>query len=399
MPRLRLQSTLGYAAGNPTAQWEVALLAGSAIALSCGAWYATATLPTRRRVALVLAVLMPHYYLLREIFVRWDVWRGEYFALAAGVAIIIPWGRPHRWLGVACASTLALGSLVAIAQPLGGLFSPVTRAHDFAREAKQTLLASDRRLVFQYGHETVGMAGALSPAALAAVRGHCVSVEAYEIALVWQYSLHWCPVPALQSYAAYTKPLDQLDAAHYADARHGPDRVVRSTVPAIDGRLSSWESPAAFTALYCHFVDVVHDPTWEVLARVPDRCGKPRTIAVLHSTLGGTVTLPNAAPGTALVVKVQGLGVAGKEALASALWSHAAVRTIVVDGRPVRVVPGTAGDGLLMSVPPQDDYPAPYQVGWQEPITMQATIGGRTSGAITYRVEQVPVRASAPPPD
>jgi hypothetical protein len=38
------------------------------------------------------------------------------------------------------------------------------------------------------------------------------------------------------------------------------------------------------------------------------------------------------------------------------------VRTIAVDGKVSRLVPGTAPDGLLMHVPRAADYPAPFRL-------------------------------------
>jgi hypothetical protein len=384
---------LGLTVSGWSGRGELLLLGASTVVLSLAAWLLSRPLARRRRIGLVLAVLMPHYFLLREIFTRWSVTRGAYFALLAGIALMLPWGRRTRVLGLACAVILGWVAMVTFERPFDDTFNPFTRAHYFVAQAKTALIASDRRVVFHEGRSEISGAVRVAPKVLAQLRGHCVNVEGDEIALIWRYRLHWCPLPALQSFSAFTPRLDEMDAHAYEDARGGPERVLRN-LSAPDTRNPSWESPAAFVALFCNFANVAQKGEWEALARIPNRCGPPRTIAVLHTSLeAAPVQIPPAPPGTALVAQIDGLGVAGLEGLASVVW-HAALRIITINGDSFRVAPATADDGLLLWVPPSLDYPQPFSVRWEQPITLRMSIPGHSGGHITIRVLAIPVRGA-----
>ena len=231
---------------------------------------------------------------------------------------------------------------------------------------------------------------ALPASVLAAVRGHCVTVEANEIAVVWAYGLRWCPLPALQSYNAYTPRLDHLDAAAYASTNHGPDRVLRQLAEATDGRNPKWESPAAMLSLLCHFREVARGTRWQALARVPDRCGPLEPFATLRAGLGQTVAVPPAPVGDVLVAEVDGLGVDLGEHLASFV-TRVAKRYVLVNGHPHRVPPDTASDGLLIGVPTAADYGAPFELN-MAPRTIEAAISGRATGSVTVRLMVATIR-------
>jgi hypothetical protein len=193
----------------------------------------------------------------------------------------------------------------------------------------------------------------------------------------------------MQSYAAYTTKLDNLDAAGYASARSGPDRVLRQASAAIDGRNPAWESPAAMLSLLCHFREIQAVGPWQALARIPNRCGKPRMLGTFHG--GGSVALaiPPAPPGMVLVAQVYGLQLHGRERLET-LYARAATRVLVVNGLGYRVAPGTLSDGLVFDVPAYADYPAPFSLN-QAVHTMQAEISGGLV-SFTVRLVGVPIR-------
>ena len=227
-----------------------------------------------------------------------------------------------------------------------------------------------------------------------ALRGHCVNAEPDEIAGVWAHSRwRWCPLPVFQSYSAYTPRLDRLNAAAYADARHGADRVLRQADQAIDGRNPIWESPAAMLSLLCHFTEIEHSGEWQTLARAADRCGKPSTLAVIHSSLGHTITLPSPPEDAVMVAAIDGVQVAGWERLET-LLTRAQPRYVTVNGRgdlTFRVPPGTAADGLILWVPKYADYAAPFNLN-MDPHTLRVTIDGHSSGAITVRLSAIPIQ-------
>jgi hypothetical protein len=357
------------------------LLLGSAISLSVGAWVSMAGRGRRQRLFLVLAVLTLHYFLFREMFTREGLGRGIEFALLAAVAAMIPWRGRGRLAGLVVVATLWVATFSFYPSTLAATLVPLVRAEAMVGQLKLAFHYRTPRTASQ--SKLVKRVEALPVAVLAAVRGRCVTVEPVEIAVIWAYQLRWCPLPALQSYSAYTSRLDHLDAAAYADARSGPGGVLRR-IEAIDGRNPTWESPAAMLSLLCHFRQVASGGGWQALARVPDRCGPLEPFAVLHARLGQTLTLPSVLPGRVLVAAVDGLGVGFGERLAS-LFVRVAKRYVLINGQPYRVPPDTAPDGLLIGVPAAADYPAPFNLS-MDSRTISARISGHTGGAVTIRL-------------
>jgi hypothetical protein len=378
---------MGHNEIGESGQWEVWALLGSAVALAAGAWWALPTDRPRRRVALAGAVILVHYFVAREIFVRYDKGHLAFMALLVAVALMIPWRKSQRATGVALAGMLTVVSFSVLRQPVDSVIDPFGHAHQLVDQMGDVLHPAS---LIAEGRMGVRRDDAVPQQIAQALRNHCVNTEPVEIAAVWANSgWRWCPLPVFQSYSAYTPRLDRLNAAAYADARHGPDRVLRQVTQAIDGRNPTWESPAAMLSLLCHFRETERGGEWQVLARVPDRCGTPHPLAVIHSSLGHTITLPSPPTGTVLVASIDGLQVSGWERLKT-LLTRATVREIAINGKQFRVPPGTASDGLVLAVPASADYAAPFNFD-MTPHTLQATVGGHSSGPITVRLSAIPI--------
>ena len=163
----------------------------------------------------------------------------------------------------------------------------------------------------------------------------------------------------MQSYAANTTKLDNLDAAGYATRATAPTGVLRQANVTIDGRTPTWESPAAMLSLLCHFKEIRSAAQWQSLARIPDRCGKPRPLVILHSQGVAPVAVPPAPAGSVLIAQVYGLQIHGAERI-DTLFTRAAERRLVINGLGIRVVPDTVADGLIFDVPPYADYAPPF---------------------------------------
>ena len=319
--------------------WQLLVLVGSAISLSVLAWRSFADLGRRRQGALVLVILLVHYFLLREIFVRHGVERGAFLIVLVPVALMIPWPRRRRPASLAVAAVLGVAFFVSFNQSVTEIWDPPSRTRAMVQQLRAGVDAERRDGLIAAGRAEIAAAYEVSPQVLAALRGHCVSVEPTEVAFVFLYELDWCPLPALQSYAAYTTRLDGLDAERYADPEAGPDRVARHD-HAVDGRRPAWDSPEAMLSLLCHFDEVERGGVWQVLARVPDRCGDERPLATLRGRLGEPIAIPPAPPGTVLLAHVDGLQIGALERLAM-LFGRPDVRRISVDGGPL--LPGGPG--------------------------------------------------------
>ena len=172
-----------------------------------------------------------------------------------------------------------------------------------------------------------------------------------------------------QSYTAYTPYLDHLNADALSDPA-GPELILRhttdtesgerGTVRGLDGRYAPYDAPAATQAMLCNFRAVRTTPRYQLLERVPDRCGEPRELGSVDASYGQAVEVPEARPGEMVFARVSGLDPAGIERLGTLLY-RAAPRYVVFDrDRGYRLVAANAGDGLIMTAPANRDFPRPF---------------------------------------
>jgi hypothetical protein len=177
-----------------------------------------------------------------------------------------------------------------------------------------------------------------------------VDVMPWDIEVMTAYHLNWAPRPVLQSYTSYTSYLDNLDASFL----RGPDAPVYviATFRLLGHRYPLYEEPATQRALFERYrVDAV-DPNWVLLRRASDLCPCPtRELGSTTAAAGQAVTPPAAAPGERVFVRVRlDYSLAGRAA--DLLLDAGAIRITLASGGTetrFRLVPGTAGDGLLLS--------------------------------------------------
>ena len=100
--------------------------------------------------------------------------------------------------------------------------------------------------------------------------------------------------------------------------------------------------------MLCNFVPVRTTELWQVLARVPDRCGEPQPAGSAEAGEGEPVEVPAPRRGEVVFARVEGAGVEGLERISTFLF-HARVRHLMVNGsESYRLTPETAGDELLL---------------------------------------------------
>ena len=85
---------------------------------------------------------------------------------------------------------------------------------------------------------------------------------------------------------------------------------------------------------------------------MPDRCGEPRLLETVSAAPGEAVPVPTPGPDEVVFVRIGGAEVSGLEKLTTVLV-HPGSRHLVVNGAvSYRLIPETAGDGLLMRAGP-----------------------------------------------
>jgi hypothetical protein len=331
------------------------------------------------------------------------------FANAAVLWVAVGLGGRRRGLMLAGAAVVFAVSLPVRPAGLETEFNPVSNVR-FAFEQARTLVSPGRRdTLIRYGRAAMESSYGLAPQGLAAVRGHTVAIEPWEIGAAWAYQLDWHPLPVFQNYSAYTPALDRLNAEAVEDPG-GPERLLRHNTEVVqpefpgadlDDRFLGWDPPEQARAVLCNFAPLWEDERWQVLGRVPDRCGPEREIGTAGAAAGAAVPVPNPGPGEVVFARIAGAGVSGLERVQTFLF-HAASRHAVINGETrYRLVPETAGDGLLLRAAPGVVRPGPF-----DPVPEARTLaveGGSSSLTIIFyamRVRTLPshVRESANAP-
>jgi hypothetical protein len=402
---------------TPQRAWIYLILAGAAAILAWAAWQSSRDWPRPRRIGLAALGLVFGFAIWKLIIVR----EHAIFAmLTMTVALFAFVGRaPERraWAVSMLALAIGIAGVSAIEPPT--YLNVVGSVRSIAAEAGRAFIPGRGDAAAARTRDQLRSAYRLEPSILAAVAGHTVHIDPWEAGAAYAFpEFHWAPLPVFQSYSAYTAVLDELNADRLRLAE-APERILRQfraavhndrlrlqigrpvrdtdVVPfMVDGRFRWFEAPAATLETFCRYEQVAVSTVWQVLARTGRSCGAPEALATLSAHAGAAVEVPvEARTGRFVIVKVGGLEptVLGqlREALAKAPDWY-----VTLDGTRYRLVPGTAGDGLLLAVPRSADGTGPFAFGPPiRTITIAAGPTGRDSAAtLTYEFLSVPLDGS-----
>ncbi|WP_217922579.1 hypothetical protein [Miltoncostaea oceani] len=358
----------GYSAGLPYEApgrgWEYALFVALVAAIAWFAWLSGEGLGRGRRIAVGLLGAILVFSLFKHGFVRHDLGHSAstFTALIAGAAAI-RWTRPSgRLAGAAvCAATVvaSLAVLGATGVPSAlRLLDPrpnIETAWDHAALAAKPGVRARHR---EDAAADLRALHAIPQPVIDALRGHPVHVDPYETSIIWAYDLDWRPAPVFQDYSIYTNALDRGNADMLASA-DAPDRILRHGGPRIDGHSPEGEGPEQLRSMICGYVQDVAVPGWQVLRRVPWRCGPERPLASVEAVAGATVAIPPAPGPDEMVMARLDIPVSLRQRLRTALYKpHDLPEVLLNEGYAYRVPTDVARGPLLMR--------APASVGWQD---------------------------------
>jgi hypothetical protein len=340
--------------------WQVTAATAAAAATAIGLVLASTQgsyRDVRARWAGAALMALAAFTVFKEGVVRTDAGHlSLFFSTSCVLWIAIPWARARwYWLMAGVAVIVAVGWPV---RPEGQTNNTDVLANvKHAWEQVENLTSSARRReLIASGRE--GMKGIykLEPTALAALRGHTVTVEPWEIGAAWAYDLDWKPLPVFQNYSAYTARLDRINSEALADP-DGPERILRENVGlvypefptrSIDNRFPGWDPPQQARIALCHFAVIEASARWQVLARTPNRCGPARSLGSVEADSGAAVEVPAPGPGEVVWARIDGVEVGGLERVLS-LLAHPRTRHAIVNGeRSYRLLAATASDGLML---------------------------------------------------
>ena len=287
------------------APWEAGAVVMAVVGLGLLLVPLLRSLPRRHgiSVALFCAVVVAGFAKIG--FVRHD--QGHVLpSLGALVLLAVVAVRPaSRAIGV-----LLLGSLVVAATGVANegtapYLHPAKSIRMMRRIGELATSSAKRNAVIDWGHTAIPQVYPIPATMLERMRGRTVHIEPWEAVVAWTYpSIRWAPLPAFQSYLAYTPALDRLNARRYRDDRRAPEFVLLEAA-SIDSRVPRWESPTAMVEFICRY-RIVETSTirWQLFQRRADGsgCGARQLLA---SVPGGSV--PVAGSDDLVVARLSGL--------------------------------------------------------------------------------------------
>jgi hypothetical protein len=174
-----------------------------------------------------------------------------------------------------------------------------------------------------------------------------------------------------------------------------PERILRH-VESI-----GFSDPATTIEVMCRYVQVFADAEWQVLARVPDRCGRPAVVARVSTRTEQPVKLPDVGDDELLLMRVEGFGKSLGESLLGLLWKPHGRSVTLDDGSSLVVAESLAPRPALVAAGGTADYPGDDKLALRtSTLTFHLTTQGVTAPvrpldrALT--VEFLRVRVSRP---
>jgi hypothetical protein len=372
----------------PAVAWDwVAALAVGLATLAATA-FAAARVPVVRRVAMLIVVGLLVFSLEKFAFVRHEA--GSVAAFFEG---LLPVWLALRWRG---ATRLVPWAAVAVIALL--YFTAAKGAADFTirpglgiDQLRTLLVPGDRGRARDDARADLRATYGVDPRIIERIGDAPVDVRPWEIGLIWAYELNWRPLPVIQDYQAYTPELDRLNA-RALESEDGPRFILRHAGygndprVGLDGRFTTFDAPLEIRTMLCDFRPALTAGSYQLLVRARDRCGEERPLGTATAAYGEEITVPTAREGEAVLARIEGAAAQGVERLRAFLY-RAAVRRISLGEASAPLPTRNAESGLLISVPQEADFPAPFGVAPNVDTIAIGSEGGLATSEGPLRVE------------
>jgi hypothetical protein len=278
------------------------------------------------------------------------------------IFMMAPW--PRRRAGAFVATFVVLGFIILHAFPVPASLDVVSKLNTFKKSAELVLRPGYRQDLVDSSRLGLQESLKVPPGVLATIGRKPVAFDPWEIAVAYAYDLNWRPLPVFQNYTAYTARLDSLNAAAVEDP-DGPQVLVRKMpngpIPlggreGFFARQPNWDPPEQNLAAVCNFIPILSEGEWQVLSRIPDRCQAPKLVASHSGEPGEAVPVPQAGRNELVVLHLEGAEIEGLERVGALFWRPNERHAVLDNGKyGYRLVPGTTGDGLIISADPSLD--------------------------------------------
>jgi len=280
-------------------------------------------------------------------------------AMASLLAMFLmaPW--PRRLATSFVAGTLVFSVLIFHAAGTSAGLDVIARAETFKETVEFAIRPAYRHQKITEERESLRTTLAVPEPVLNALAGKTVAIEPWEITIAWAYELDWKPMPVFQNYQDYTQKLDRLNAATAEDAENGPETLLRQmpagTVltggrPGFFLRQPAWDPPEQSYADFCNFVPTLTEGAWQVLSRIPDRCGEPKLATSVTVDPNQSFKVPQAGKDEVVTMRIHGMKLEGLEKLTSLFWRPTERFAVTDAGKyTYRMPPDTTEDPMIVS--------------------------------------------------
>jgi hypothetical protein len=314
----------------------------------------------RLRLGYAAILVMVTWWALKEGFVRHDSHDLLFFGFMLTMLSTLPASSLSGRRTLATTVALStIGTWIAIGAVPVNLYQIPHDANALRSQITTVVSPGQRETTVNDARRSMRKTYRIDKAQLRHLRGETVAIQPWEDAVAWAYpSMIWDPEPVLQAYAAYTSSLDQLDTS-FLQSNEAPSRILEQPGESVDGRYPYFEPPSTWVAMTCRYTELDASQQWEILQRVPDRCGAVTPVARATAAFGQRVAVPPAAPGTAIVARFTNLPVTVRYKLSSLLLKPPTA-SIDTSAGAFRFIIGTAGDLHLMRPSSTLGYSAGY---------------------------------------
>jgi hypothetical protein len=350
----------GTAMADALSRSSVAWLAAgmvvvAAVAFGAAVWQHAG----KQRVVAIVVLAAWGWAEVKEGFVSGDHYQLFFRVMLVAVALAACL-RPPR---AVFAGALALAACITVAATVAPVLDPLSSMRSFGPNLADIVQPARFAGLRASARQRLLKEELLPASTLSLLRGRSTAIEPWEDLVAWaDPGLRWDPEPVVQSYSAFTSYLDHKDAAFLASAR-APERVLyRSLRTGFDSRDQFMDPPATTEAIYCHYTQLALASPWQVLERVPDRCGPAVLVGEAVARFGQPVAVPRL-PGK-MVVASFALSAPLLSRLEAGLLKppNTYLRAWEGGSQPViyRFVTGTATDNHVLSVPASLGYSAAF---------------------------------------
>ena len=368
-----------------------------AVAVLLGLLFALAARGQSRRYKVAVLLLLAGWVwaTVKEGFVRHDSHDLTFFGLVLVAMCLARLKRSYIPLQAGVLALTAVVFCLAAGTVPEQLHSPGATTSAFFEDIGQVFgLGGLGRAQSTARAQLLSSGDALPPVTLRLLEGHSVAVEPVQDSVLYAYpQLDWDPEPVLQGYTAYTSYLDRLNASFLASPR-APERILYEPWEVIDHRDGFLDPPATLEAMYCHYSQLPAPGPAQVLERAPDRCGRPAEVKSVSTHFGSRVLVPSE-PGKMVTATFSAGEPVGDQLEGVLLKPPTMSLTAWGDGtKPAtfRFIPGTAGDGHVLSVPDSLGYSPAFTPPDIKGLELSGGGFSAGQGRVTVTFYAVPLR-------